>query len=380
MKSPYVNKPAKGAAAFAIIGEDTSQSQAAVLLLLGQQLQGSQAALEARAKAARHKGPLLRKEEADFPVPSVPPTAVRFRAAEIQTRIRSRYGVRALAPAAGAPWDRAYANAAEQLYKKPTYQTAAELFELCLRHPLELVRIAAAAAYFPLAADIKPLLRILTQGARSDDPLERNVAAVSLARLDPRNPALRKLIATSKPKRGSSPVHTALLVHGTWAANDPWWQPGGDFHTFVLGIRNDLYAAVDRYQWSGGYSDAARSLAANDLAAWVGAHGAAGLDLLAHSHGANVMMLATQQGLTAGHLVLMSCPWHPHKYMPDFNNVQRVSAVRVKLDLVILADGGGQNFNDARIKQHVLPIWFNHSASHDPTVWQQHGIAAKIQL
>ena len=78
--------------------------------------------------------------------------------------------------------------------------------------------------------------------------------------------------------------------------------------------------------------------------------------------------------------MLMSCPCHPHKYMPVFNNVQRVSAVRVKLDLVMLADGGGQSFNDPRIKQHVLPIWFNHSASHDPAVWQQHGIAAKIQL
>ncbi len=53
-------------------------------------------------------------------------------------------------------------------------------------------------------------------------------------------------------------------------------------------------------------------------------------------------------------------------------------SVRVKLDLVILVDGGGQRFDDPGIREFVLPIWFAHSATHDPEVWDRHGIAGLI--
>jgi len=26
----------------------------------------------------------------------------------------------------------------------------------------------------------------------------------------------------------------------------------------------------------------------------------------------------------------------------------------------------------------VLPVWFNHSATHDPAIWQAHGVDALI--
>jgi hypothetical protein len=47
---------------------------------------------------------------------------------------------------------------------------------------------------------------------------------------------------------------------------------------------------------------------------------------------------------------------------------------------VILADRGGQKFEDRRIKENVLPIWFNHSATHDPNVWKQYRVPQKINL
>ena len=50
------------------------------------------------------------------------------------------------------------------------------------------------------------------------------------------------------------------------------------------------------------------------------------------------------------------------------------------MDLVILADLGGQRFNHPDIREIILPIWFDHGASHDPQVWQQHNIAQKIAL
>jgi len=56
-----------------------------------------------------------------------------------------------------------------------------------------------------------------------------------------------------------------------------------------------------------------------------------------------------------------------------------VISIRVKLDLVILVDGGGQRFRDPRIEENVLPIWFNHSASHDPDVWRDHEVPSLLE-
>ena len=91
----------------------------------------------------------------------------------------------------------------------------------------------------------------------------------------------------------------------------------------------------------------------------------------------SVAMLATQGALTVGELVLLSCPVHP-EYAPNFANVSRTVSVRVKWDLVILADGGGQRFEDPGIEEHVLPIWFNHSATHSPDVWATHHVDQMI--
>ena len=51
---------------------------------------------------------------------------------------------------------------------------------------------------------------------------------------------------------------------------------------------------------------------------------------------------------------------------------------RVKLDLVILADGGGQKFSDPRIDENVLPLWFDHFATHDPEVWDQYNLPTQL--
>ena len=85
--------------------------------------------------------------------------------------------------------------------------------------------------------------------------------------------------------------------------------------------------------------------------------------------------------MTAGKVGLLSCPVHVNQYFPDFTHLTKpVYSVRVKLDLVILADRGGQKFSNPDIREIILPIWFDHSATHDPGVWQNHGVAAKISL
>jgi hypothetical protein len=90
-------------------------------------------------------------------------------------------------------------------------------------------------------------------------------------------------------------------------------------------------------------------------------------------------MMGTNNGLTMGQLVLLSCPALA-RYSPDYAHVRTVVSIRVHMDLVILADRGGQKFTDIRIRENVLPVWFDHSATHMPDVWSnvKYGIPAML--
>jgi hypothetical protein len=272
---------------------------------------------------------------------------------------------------------------AERLYSNPTQPlAAAELLAASLSHPDELVRVSAAASYTEVALPSQqaPLIHILVEGTRSEDELTRAVAATALARVVPGHPRLLELIRPLSYPEGGEPSHTSLMIHGTWARNNDWWKPGGDFHSYVLAkVDPHLYSAGDFFAWSGAWSDNARLLGALDLNRWVQGHGLDGLDLFTHSHGGSVAMMANSRAIRIGRLVLMSCPVHRNKYWPDFSRLGKVVAIGTRMDLVILADGGGQRFNDPRIKEIVLPIWFTgHSATHDPTTWDKYGLPSQI--
>jgi hypothetical protein len=269
-------------------------------------------------------------------------------------------------------------RAANMFYRDANHETAGALVEVTLRHPRELVRVAAAASYFLVAADPSRAIAILARGVLSRDPLTRDVAATALARVEPRHPVLAPLLE-ARPRRSTRRrSRTSLLVHGTWARTAAWWQPpNGNFWQYLhANVDPNLYGAQDRFDWSGGYSVAARALGGARLNTWVQQHNLAGLDLFAHSHGGSVSMVASQAGTPVGRMILLSCPVHWPQYMPAFNHVNRVISIRVHLDLVILADGGGQRFYDPRIEEHVLPLWFDHSLSHDPATWQQYNVPA----
>lgn len=85
-------------------------------------------------------------------------------------------------------------------------------------------------------------------------------------------------------------------------------------------------------------------------------------------------MLATTLGLNAGELLLLSTPALPGKYFPNFAQVRGpVVSFRVRMDLVLLLDslvsGADSKFQDPRIHENILPLWFDHSATHNPAVW-----------
>lgn len=385
MADEQIPQPVPFTEAFAREDEAALLSQAASLLLLGAQLDEEPVALEAAAAADERNrrgssGPrdLAPPDDVqELGVPRVGPSAARFDAGALRDfaaeTARADRGTVEEAPTEML----AILASAVEAERDP--RSAAALIEAATHHPYEVVRVAAAIAALPTVADPLPEAVILAEGTRSDDPLVRDMAATGLARFDPEHPALAALREPGGPSGGGEPTYTSLLVHGTFARQSSWWQPGGDFHSYVLSdVRTDLYSASDRFEWSGGYSDAARALAASDLVAWVSQRSLQGLDVFAHSHGGNAAMLATHQGLSIGTLVLLSCPVHWHKYSPDFNRVRRVVSIRVRLDLVILADLGGQRFRDSRIEENRLPIWFRHSVSHDPDVWRDHNLPSRV--
>lgn len=385
MLYPHRNKPYVGVAAFASISEHTSPSQAALLLHLGNQLRGTEATRAARASVLKRKGFVAAGPDDDFPVPSVRGFRGPVRFEDCRDRLQRNHAYK-LRSSPGAALDHhhyegALRDCAARMLSKPHAEHTADLLMLGLNHPQELVRIAAAIASLPLSTRPDHNLRVLVQGLKSKDELERSLAATGLARHQPEHASLRPLSRGKTAPRVKSKPETLLLVHGTWASGADWYKPGGDFHTFIGGRRADLYAKSDFFQWSGGWSDGARMAGAMDLVKWVADRQESGLDLMGHSHGANIILKATTLGLTAGKVVLLSCPVHVDKYFPDFSKLKTpINSVHVRGDLVVLADGGGQRFNHPDINELILPIWFDHSATHEPAVWQKNNVAGKIKL
>jgi hypothetical protein len=388
MPRKKVEKPVPGPEAFARTTEAAVQSQAALLLTLGWQLRGDDRLLLARAAAAGMRKvvePIPDDDLAAFPIPTLRPSAERFGMRSVTGKLAERFGTSFAKARIGAAEPKALRRSmpalAERLYAEPTPENAAQLLEAALRHQDSLVRVSAASSYFEISTQPKRLIKILADGARSEDRLVRNVAATALARVAPEHPRLRALTRRQASNSSAKPSRTSLLVHGTFARSASWWQPDGDFHQYVkANVRPDLYSANDRFEWSGAYSDGARAAGAAELREWVAGHQLANPDIFGHSHGANIMMLATQNGMSAGTLVLMSCPVHVPKYIADFSRVSRVVSIHVHLDLVILADRGGQRFNHPQIEEHVLSVWFNHSATHDPDTWKKKKLKAVLGL
>ena len=389
--SRTISAPIAGADAFTSLSDPRHVlSQAATLLLIGSALRGDAAAIEVRARARAGQTAEIAPVEAlpsedlyALGFPTLTAGTSRFRAEHLQRAAGVRFApTRTAVP---APSDtRAAARrlrvVATAFYRDASVETAAALLEVGLRHPSELARVAAAASYVEVTVDPEPAIRVLERALRSRDRLTRDVAAHALARVDPYNPSLAKLMESRRGRSRRPPSHTSLIVHGTFGQNADWWQPpAGDFWKYLHdNVDPALYGAGDRFDWSGGYSDFARALGGSQLHAWVQAHALDGLDVFTHSHGGSVAMLASHAGTAFGRMVLLSCPVHWDKYTPDFVRVGRVVSIRVHLDLVILVDGGGQRFRDPRITEHVLPIWFDHFATHDPGTWERYNVRAMI--
>lgn len=271
------------------------------------------------------------------------------------------------------------ATAVRSLYEHPQTETAAALFEAGMQSPHLLVRVAAAAGARETTRLRKRIRAILEEGVNSGDPTIAELAQSALGKIDRRAPDLQRLVTDPPPsQRRDHTSGTAVLTHGTWGADQNWYKPLGDFHAALTANRPDLHAHDQSFMWSGGYSHTARTRAVRELEQWIADQGLDTPDFFAHSHGATVAGLATRAGVEFGRLVLLAWPVRM-QWGPVPSNVARLIDVRVRLDLVILIDGGAQRFpaGHPKLEEHRHG-WFDHAAVHDPDYWDDHDLWSKL--
>ncbi|MDX2416096.1 MAG: alpha/beta hydrolase [Xanthomonadales bacterium] len=271
------------------------------------------------------------------------------------------------------------ARIVHNVYEKPSIEATASLFEAAMYSQHPLVAVAAAAGARETTRLRKLIHTTLEQGSRSEDLLTARLAKAALSKIIPKDPLVRKyVIPQPKSRKRRRKSNTSVITHGTFASNKSWYQPGGQFYTALEANRPDLHVHDQSFKWTGAYSPSARKADAVLLNQWIGDQGLTTPDFFAHSHGGTVAHLATRQGAQFNRLVLMSWPVH-ERWFPNFAHVNKIVDIRVRLDLVIMIDGGDQRFrtNQFNIEEHRHG-WFNHSATHDPDYWDDHDLWAKI--
>lgn len=245
----------------------------------------------------------------------------------------------------------------------------------------ELIRICALGSavdfFHQPTVDIPGQIAWFLRNAVQPETFE--LLSVLLARINP-SPALGYTPPTVAPQTGAA---TGLMaVHGTVLptsqANRPEWSvpPSGSLFSHIKKFRKDIYASPDYFRWEGGYTDYAREVAMTNLCDWVNRRGLLGIDVVAHSHGCNVVLGSTSLGIDYKKIVLLSCPVHWHKYsLRPAKITSDVVSIRTKMDLVIAMDRGGQRFPSGTIKDVILPLWFtSHGATTKPSTWKSQNL------
>ena len=361
-----VEEPVRGPEAFESTTNEAVLSQAALLLSAG--------------AAHLGRGPVFEEDQeqrSQFPLPDLrplaeaPPTPVAQALSSLDLSLDDHEAGPIPEVAQESP------RLARELYDDPTPERAATLVEACLHSDQPVVRVAAAATVLEITEPRGRVRQILIDGLESEDELTRDLSATSLAKVDPANEALRRLVDFEDEADPSEEPHqTAVVTHGTWAAHTTWWQQGGDFFSYLDALAPPLDLHSQSFRWSGAYDQARRITAAGRLVNWLEAQQLETPDLFAHSHGATVVHLATQAGLDLDRLVMLSWPVRQDS-LPAFQRIGRVLSFRVRMDLVILVDGAGQRFDHPQVDEHING-WFAHPDTHEPDYWDDHDLASLL--
>ncbi len=314
----------------------------------------------------------------EFPLPDV---RMLRRSRHLKVDEACRYlGVtqRELRQEAEPDLEREMTRAVRDVYEKPSAEAAAGLFEAAMRSAHPLVAVAGAAGARETTRLRGEIRQTLEKAYKSDDALTSKLALAAMGQIAPMAEIpKRKVVKPPKSRKRRRKSNTAVVTHGTWAANNDWYRPpDGDFYAALKSNRPDLDVHDQSFKWSGGYSHGARQDGANLLRQWIPDQGLSAPDFFAHSHGATVAHMATKgaDAVSFDRLVVMGWPAR-EQFFPDFSRVNRIIDVRVRLDLVILLDGGGQQF-----KTNAFPVkthrhgWFDHSSTHASAYWDEHDL------
>ncbi|WP_271609951.1 MULTISPECIES: hypothetical protein [unclassified Bradyrhizobium] len=354
-------------------------------------------------------------ETAPFPIPSVAPVSESL---DEELDVRGIY--RRFSRLGGLERQIEIEETVRTLYREDRRREkqylAVKLLALHLTDNEELLRVCATVSWLDVAFSGGPnrrstsdytnqLATLLKAARRSRDDVTRAIAMTALGRmshLGNNSPTrlYRFLQANREDQQtfwlsigdfirrirqraaaGRSEAETTI-VHGTifsfvGSQIDKWWRPRtGDLHIFLTKQlpQAGLYSRSDYFRWSGGWSDPAREEAADRLVNWIVEHRFEGKNVIAHSHGSNVLIRAVEK-VKLGTIVLLSCPVQPRRYGINFQNVKRIVSIRVKWDLIIMADRGRQRFDDARIQEIILPIWFGrHGTTRRSSTWRDENL------
>lgn len=263
-----------------------------------------------------------------------------------------------------------------------------------------LLQVAIMDAYFEMtgddfhASDLEDLMRL---GAALGDGGEQlymsarialgRINGLAMDSLDQWGDGQVQISATARRRRRSrrrgrptTVREITIIVHGTWASDSEWWRPGGDFFDYLrddLG-RSDLYGKSDQFKWSGKNRDRKRKKAGSELDKWLRAHPADEVNVLGHSHGANVAMLATREGIRMDRLIMLSPPVRKD-YFAKWSNVGQAYNIQAAFDPVVAIARGGQWFNLPQVKEKKMRT-SGHSASHEPKVWRRESLPAFVGM
>jgi hypothetical protein len=260
-----------------------------------------------------------------------------------------------------------------------------------LRHHNPLIQISALVSAIDILRIGRQRLMAIgdsidyhMQTPGEETPIWRRELTTALLEVFENRPWNRAINTLAPPFDHSSKPPTTqsglILIHGTCPWGRPNWSvPGtGPLFTYIKNrMRPDVYGAPDYYRWGGGHTYYAREEAARDLSSWVTSRELKGIDAVAHSHGGNVALEATQLGCAFGELLLLSCPFlRGKKYRLKRAAAERARSIRAKCDLVLLACRVWQLFpRGIGIAESILPIWFyGHGATVNPDTWSKHGI------
>lgn len=360
--------PIPGPEAFEERSRSARMSQAAFLLATSAGIGGHAESIQRETAF-----PLPAIEQMEHPASMTPTQAMRHLDADSDEMLAGpsfRIAAKDVAPLA------------RDVLDQPDPMIAASLIEGSLHSPDLLVRTAAAASALDTTGPREDIVAVLEEGSRSRDNLVHDIARTGLARARPHHPRFRYLVG-KEPRVATKDrsSNTALITHGTFARRSRWWTPTGNFYGYLDGFQPSLDLYAESFPWSGAYSHEARQFAAEQLHAWLNAEGIDQPDFFAHSHGGTVAHLSTHVGTRFDRLVLLSWPHH-RAWHPRFQNIERIIDIRVGLDLVIMADRGGQRFKPPRqhrdkVEEHKNG-WFSHGDTHTPSYWDRYDLPSAL--